>query len=221
MSNDEFSVEFDLLFNNISSNQAPGLNELEKSIFLTEAQDVVVKELYSKVGFEHDEETMQYLRPLEKTFTTENLGTIDEKYGLNEYNIKVPEDTDKLFVIVNEYATAADGAGCSKVPYLTVLPVKKDEIDRIIKNPFRSANNTRVLRVVCNDTNKNTITLYSSITLGSYEAIYLKHPSNIVLKGATEFDMDGYKTEASCELPEGIHRTILLRAVQIAQSVWK
>ena len=30
----EFSTEFDILYNNISSNMAPGLNEYEKSVFL-------------------------------------------------------------------------------------------------------------------------------------------------------------------------------------------
>lgn len=33
----EFSDEFDVLFNNISSNQAPGLDQYEKSLFLTRA----------------------------------------------------------------------------------------------------------------------------------------------------------------------------------------
>lgn len=39
----EFSNQFDVLFNNITSNEAPGVNEYEKSIFLTKAQDEVVK----------------------------------------------------------------------------------------------------------------------------------------------------------------------------------
>lgn len=35
MNNKEFSREFDILYNNIMSNSAPGLNEYEKSVFLT------------------------------------------------------------------------------------------------------------------------------------------------------------------------------------------
>lgn len=38
----EFSNQFDLLFNNITSNQAPGLNEYEKSVLLTKAQNELV-----------------------------------------------------------------------------------------------------------------------------------------------------------------------------------
>jgi hypothetical protein len=42
----EFSDTFDVLFNNVTSNQAPGLNEYEKSIFLTKAQDELIKNFF-------------------------------------------------------------------------------------------------------------------------------------------------------------------------------
>ena len=37
MTNQEFSNEFDILYNNVASNQAPGLDEYEKAVFLTNA----------------------------------------------------------------------------------------------------------------------------------------------------------------------------------------
>ena len=43
MTLDEFSEGFDVRYNNITSNQAPGLNEHEKSLFLTTAQDEKIK----------------------------------------------------------------------------------------------------------------------------------------------------------------------------------
>ena len=43
MTNPEMSNEFDILYNNITSNQAPGLDEYEKSVFLTKAQDEIIK----------------------------------------------------------------------------------------------------------------------------------------------------------------------------------
>ena len=62
----ELELEFDILFNNVSSNQAPGFTPLEKSIFLTEAQEFYIKELYSTKGFEKDEEISEHLRTLVK-----------------------------------------------------------------------------------------------------------------------------------------------------------
>lgn len=41
------SNEFDVIYNNITSNQAPGLDEYEKSVFLTKAQDELVRQYFS------------------------------------------------------------------------------------------------------------------------------------------------------------------------------
>ena len=72
MTTQEFSLEFDLMYNNISSNQAPGLSEYEKSLFLTQAQEALVLDMYSgKLGssFESTEEVTDYLSPLVKQTT--------------------------------------------------------------------------------------------------------------------------------------------------------
>lgn len=50
MTNLEFSAEFDVLYNNITSNQAPGLDEYEKSVFLTKAQDEILKAYFNPKG---------------------------------------------------------------------------------------------------------------------------------------------------------------------------
>lgn len=47
MNNEEFSNEFDVLYNSITSNQAPGLDEYEKSVFLTKAQDEIIKSYFN------------------------------------------------------------------------------------------------------------------------------------------------------------------------------
>lgn len=61
MTNEEFSNEFDVLYNSITSSQAPGLDEYEKSVFLTKAQDEVIKSYFnpklnkSQEGFDGNE----------------------------------------------------------------------------------------------------------------------------------------------------------------------
>lgn len=47
MTAEEFSDQFDVLYNNITSNQAPGLTEYEKSVFLTKAQNEIVKNYFT------------------------------------------------------------------------------------------------------------------------------------------------------------------------------
>ena len=50
MTNAEFSNQFDVLYNNIMSNQAPGLDEYEKSVFLTKAQNEIVLSYFNPRG---------------------------------------------------------------------------------------------------------------------------------------------------------------------------
>ena len=51
----EFSNEFDVLYNNIMSNAAPGLNEYEKSVFLTKGQEEIVKNYFNPKGNKYGE----------------------------------------------------------------------------------------------------------------------------------------------------------------------
>lgn len=50
MTKEEMSIEFDLLYNNIMSNLAPGLDDYEKSRFLTMAQETIVREYYNGIS---------------------------------------------------------------------------------------------------------------------------------------------------------------------------
>lgn len=47
MTVEEMDNMFEVLYNNITSNQAPGLNAYEKSVFLTKAQDEIVKNYFN------------------------------------------------------------------------------------------------------------------------------------------------------------------------------
>ena len=63
----EWENGFDLLYQNITSNQAPGHNAYEKSVFLTEAEYAIVIGLYNgtlKHSFEETEELTSYLNSL-------------------------------------------------------------------------------------------------------------------------------------------------------------
>ena len=90
MTTQEFSNEFDVLYNNIMSNAAPGLDEYEKSVFLTNAQDEIVIDLYNGKNplgesFESTEEIRRYLSELNKTYTT--ITKEEGNTGVSEYSI--------------------------------------------------------------------------------------------------------------------------------------
>lgn len=51
----EFSNEFEILYNNTMSNAAPGLNEYEKSVFLTKAQNEIIFNYFNPNGNKYKE----------------------------------------------------------------------------------------------------------------------------------------------------------------------
>ena len=107
MTTQEFSLEFDLMYNNISSNQAPGLSEYEKSLFLTQAQEALVLDIYSgKLGssFESTEEVTDYLSPLVKqtTYTEKDKisgSGLDSKSVFFEINEDIWFKTGEIAII--------------------------------------------------------------------------------------------------------------------------
>ena len=209
----ELELEFDILINNISSNQAPGFTSLEKSIFLTEAQEFYIKELYNTNGFEKDEEVSEYLRTLvkQKVFSISE-GSIENK----SVDFPIP---DELWCIT--YEAAKLNNNCDKLPLAIVVPVKQDEFFRIYNNPFRGPSKSRVLRLLID----NKLELVSKYDINQYIIRYLSRPEPIVLEGLSECGIAPYDSygEAGnpCKLPSSTHRNILLKAVQLAQAAWK
>lgn len=220
MTTQEFSLEFDLMYNNIMSNQAPGLSEYEKSLFLTQAQEALVLDIYSgKLGssFESTEEVTDYLSPLVKqaTYTTKVEGK-----GLDSRSVFFNIDTDIWFK-TGEKAIIKDESlkcGNSIEREVDVVPVTQDTLYRTKNSPFRGPNERRILRLDCE---ANKVELISKYPIESYTIRYLSKPEPIILDNLPEgLTINDISTPQTCKLSSAIHRAILIRAVSIAKSVW-
>ena len=209
MTNQEFSIEFDILYNNISSNKAPGINEYEKSIFLTKAQEGIITELYSgrNTTYNSFEETEEQRRYLNSLIWTEECESISDSVNLTSdksYVFSLPYD---VMFITYEVATI-EGKDVS------VYPVSQDELSKIIKNPFRGPSKNRVLRL---DTTNNLVELISNYPIEKYKIRYIKKPNPIILTSLEDgLSINGTYIESECELDSSLHRTILDRAVALA-----
>lgn len=235
MSVDEFSVEFDILYNNIQSSQAPGLNLLQKSIALTQAKEDVVKQLYSGGAgpYESSEEVTQYLRML-----TKQIDYSVEGEDVQQFNFELPED---LWYIVYEQA-AIRLKECNADEYALVKAMSHNEFAKAMDNPFRKPDRRSVIRLLIDKDAQ--LFCDESVELKGYSMRYLSQPSKIYLKDFTETDApaewkwddqqlnpfyDGsetdkgwsnYKVNACPDIPESLHRAILVKAVAIAKSAW-
>ena len=189
MTCEEFSLEFDLLYNNIMSNKAPGLSEYEKSLFLTQAQESIVLDIYSgKYGdsFERTEETKSYLNILIKQKEYIGIDGTDENSIISEGDkldtrsvfITLPEDLwfrtgETATIIDNFYKCHSDG-----LREVTVLPVTQDTFVRTKRSPFRGPNEKRILRL---DSTNKQVELISNYEIHSYTIRYLSRPEPIIL----------------------------------------
>lgn len=227
----ELSVEFDLLYNNISSNQAPGLTEYEKSVFLTQAQEAVILELYKGVAgdsFESTEEVTRYLNSLvkSKNAVIPKVSNLDKPFNANIsiYDFDLKEITDLWFITYQSASILKNN--CTRD--VIVVPTTQDAMYREMQNPFKGPNENRVLVSSEEDFQK----VYTKYPLNNYYIKYLAKPYPIILEDLAEEDEEGnpigeyltinkeYKSKEIDWLPEILHRTILLRAVQIAKAVW-
>ena len=106
MTLEEFSNEFDTLINSYDNTSQFGItssnvefNEYEKSVFLTQAQEEIIKELYTgknttQDSFEKTEEIRRYLGSLVKTSTIE--GKLNDLNGITDTSIFYPLPNDLL-----------------------------------------------------------------------------------------------------------------------------
>ena len=207
----EFSQEFDILYNNISSNQAPGIIEYEKSVFLTQAQEAIILDLYKGVtgdSFETTEEVTRYLNSLVTTFTVSKLSNEESLLDTKESKVELPADV----MFVTYQSANVNGRD------VIVVPINQDSLFSTLQNPFKGPNKNRILSISEN----NQIHLYSKDIISKYYIKYLKNPYPIILENLNGEDSINGKTTAMeiTWLPESLHRQILLRAVQIAKAVW-
>ena len=208
------------MYNNIMSNQAPGLSEYEKSLFLTQAQEALVLDIYSgKLGssFESTEEVTDYLSPLVKqaTYTTKVEGK-----GLDSRSVFFNIDTDIWFKTGEKAIIKDDSLKCgnSTEREVDVVPVTQDTLYRTKNSPFRGPNERRILRLDCE---ANKVELISKYPIESYTIRYLSKPELIILDNLPEgLTINDISTPQTCKLSSAIHRAILSRAVSIAKSVW-
>ena len=194
MTTEEFSNEFDTLLNSYSTIEAFGktpstveLDEYEKSVFLTKAQEEIVIDMYNGKNpfgdsFEKTEEIRRYLSALIKTYTT-----TDKKVGytgLSKSSVffELPKD-DLWFITYESVNLKDDGLGCMSGEDISVIPITQDEYHRIRKNPFRGTNERRALRL---DLSDKVVEIVSKYNVESYLIRYLSRPAPIILTDLTE-----------------------------------
>lgn len=214
----EFSNSFDTLLqpyitkDNFGEQNNLAFDEYEKSIFLTKAQEQIVLELYQEL--EQSEEVRKYLSNLIRTDNYVPIGEQDETLiNSNFKSYKVEISNDILFMIY-EQCTLSDENNCINNKIVSVVPTIHDDLDKVLKNPFKSPNSRKVIRLDFN----NKIELISKYSISNYKVRYLKKPNPIILVALEDnLSINNGDTKVSNgETNPILHERIVQRAVQLA-----
>ena len=214
----EFSNSFDTLLQpyiakeSFSEQNNLAFDEYEKSIFLTKAQEQIVLELYQEL--EQSEEVRKYLSNLIKTDNYVPVGEQDETLINNNFkSYKVEISNDILFMIY-EQCTLNDENNCINNKIVSVVPTIHDDLDKVLKNPFKSPNSRKVIRLDFD----NKIELISKYNISNYKVRYLKKPNPIILVSLEDnLSINNGDTKVSNgETNPILHERIVQRAVQLA-----
>lgn len=224
MTTEEFSNEFDVLLNSYITANSPGLgqgltqlDEYEKSILLTEAQESIVKDLYNgKITGESFESSEELRRSLDALVTTVELQPTATTMGKMSNTSKFFKLPDAVWFITYESALLKDETlSCKNNTVVEVVPIRQDEYNRVKNNPFRGPSDRRVLRI---DAGSSLIELISKYNIDSYFIKYLSKPKPIILVTITDdkLSIDNETQSMGCSLNTALHRPILERAVALA-----
>lgn len=242
MTTDEFSYEFDVHFNNIMSNQAPGLNGYDKSVYLTKAQEALVlayfsdKDIALKKDFDYS-----------KLIVTEDFKTTDNTNVTGDNNPDIVGrgyqfvlDKNPIAIIderVIGYKTRLAGENPSddiKKKYsrqLSVRPISNTEYSRLTARIDKNPPKYESWRIHNHYHKNNTeeheylnIILPNYYALLTYQIQYVRMPKPIIVENIEELygtTIDGVGVITECELPVQTHRMILEMAVQLAKKDWR
>ena len=228
MTTTDFSVEFDLLYNNALSNSAPEINDYEKSLFLTQAQEEIIKEAYDdkkkNTFFEGSEAIRRRLEELAITA----VSTYDSALNSSLNGLKMSSNS-KFFKIADDCWYILYERVNTSTLQLYIVPTALDQYSILEDNPFKKPNKERAWRLDLKNTRTSdkVVEIISTQTLTSYLYRYLKEPTPIVLADLDTLfpgmglTINGVNTKKNCILNSEVHRIILKRAVELATAAYK
>lgn len=168
MTAQEFSSEFDLLYNNISSAQAPGLTEYEKSVFLTKAQDEIIKNYFTNVqggnkyqqGVEDSEKRYADFSTLLTVAVLDAETTDIVPFDDRGKIFKLPDgkSAKKVMIVITETFKTGKATSENENPPLTsyqVIPLKFDEYIRLMSKPSSDPLKRQVWKLMGNSESGN------------------------------------------------------------------
>ena len=210
------------------------LDEYEKSVLLTQAQDIIVKQYFEGGGVNGG-----FDDSARRQVDFSNLITVNEISKKTDYTGKQYDErsiifeTPQVLYVLNEkiVVTTTVGGTTTKRQYV-VVPINYKEYDRQMSKAYAQPLKKQAWRLF-QDGGTSALDLYSeiipiegSIGIGEdpkYKIRYIRRPQPIILvnldfANQSDLEINGVKTISECELNPIMHMDILNKAVELAYS---
>ena len=242
MTTQEFSNTFDTLLNSYNSQGMFGeqaskgeivLDEYEKSVLLTQAQDIIVKQYFEGGGVNGGfDDSARRQVDFSNLITVEELSKETSSLPTANYDERsIIFKTPQVLYVLNEKIVVSTTVGevTTKRQYV-VVPINYKEYDRQMSKAYAQPLKKQAWRLF-QDGGASTLDLYSEIipvegSINSnetpkYKIRYIRRPKPIVLVNLdfttqSDLEIDGVKTVSECELNPIMHMDILNKAVELA-----
>lgn len=246
----EFSSIFDTMLNSYNNSPEFGkqtavnaitLDEYEKSVLLTQAQDIIIKQYFDKTQNTQQQglddsarRQMDFSSLVTLASITPNMEENPLKYDSRSILFSLPEGVEttevegeqvttgypKPLLILNEKLLVTKN---DKNKEYIVIPINYQEYDRQMSKPYTQPLKKQCWRIF--NANKDNETkaelILNDANKGDsyeYKLRYIRRPRPIIL---TELESDGLNIDgetsiSECELNPIIHMDILVKAVEMA-----
>ena len=157
----EMSSEFDILYNQVNSNQAASIDEYEKSVFLTKAQKEILVSYFdprqNKIlrGFDdgskrqYDFSSLIENKVLEEYHIDDSSASVRRSYDPRSKVYMLPKD---LFLILNESIVETRTSDPSFMMIYQITPISYDMYSTLMRKPYQYPPKRSVWRIITEQT---------------------------------------------------------------------
>lgn len=213
MNAQEMGYEWRITYESIASADAPGYTPREISIFLTESQEDIVKEVCQR-GIDKDDISRRILGNLRTYASLEGRGTFNLiLLPVRGYTVELPDNF--FYPHIETIKFNGDIINVKPEPFEAV---------RNLKNPFRKPSSIKYWRLFYNSNiliiPPETVDLDSDQD-AKMNLVYIRKPNPIIIENLGDDTIDGISVQTNCELDDIIHRDIVYRAAKKAFAATK
>lgn len=200
-------LQFKFRLDKLDALNYPNFLPEEIDLLLNQAQDRIVKQRYGlnnikRTSFEETQKRTEDLKNIVKTVVlTPQAYSPSTNIDTNARFFLLP--IDHWFIVQERVKLQYTCGNITTDSNIEVRPISHVEFDKIIKDPFKKPDNTKVLRLM--DDGKVELIFAPSTTILEYRLRYIKEPVRISLG-----------SNIDCELSKHLHDEIIDQAVSIA-----